>query len=149
MLATDAASSLELKRKRDLLKVSHALDQFGGLNSKNPPDFKNMKERKGQTVQVACEDLTIGDFEDPPERPEESTLSRVSYSDLLPPPTSDPVPLDFEVPANLPEHVKEQRIEFLLIQRPENDDAAPWDFPPPEVTPVSYTHLTLPTTPYV
>ena len=58
-MATDPASSLELKRKRDMMKVSDAIENFGGLNAKNPPDFKNMKERKGQTRLVACEDLTI------------------------------------------------------------------------------------------
>ena len=63
-------------------------------------------------------------------RDRESTLNRVAYDDLLPPPSDDIVPLDFIKPDALPDFVKEKRIEFLLVQRQANHPDAPWDFPP-------------------
>ena len=99
-----------------------------------------MKAPKGQGIVVIDQDLDIGDFEDEPQRPDDSTLTRVSYNDLLPPPIDAPVALDFE-PDSLPEYVKEQRIEFLLIQRKEGASNDPWTFPTAEVIQTLFDHV--------
>ena len=109
----------------DKAKVIELMNAAGGLISKRPPDMD--KPRKGQTIVVGNDDL---DFEDEAQRPDDNTLQRISFADLVPPPSSDPVPLDFSMPSNIPDFVKEQRIEFLIVQRKANCPNEPWEFPP-------------------
>lgn len=75
--------------------------------------------------------FATGELKPLPERPDDSTLQRVDFNDLLPPPSDAPVPADFAFDATLPEYVKEQRIEFLLVQQPTESTTA-WSFPTEE-----------------
>ena len=69
-----------------------------------------------------------GELEPLIERPDESSLQRIDFKDLLPPPSNEPVPADFQFDASLPEYVREQKIEFLLVQKPAGTEQA-WAFP--------------------
>ena len=69
-----------------------------------------------------------GELEPLIERPDESLLQRIDFKDLLPPPSSEPVPADFQFDASMPEYVREQKIEFLLVQKPAGTEQA-WAFP--------------------
>ena len=62
------------------------------------------------------------------ERPDESSLPKVDFKDLLPPASTTAVPRDFQFDPSLPEYVKEQKIEFLLVQKPLESNVA-WSFP--------------------
>ena len=53
----------------------------------------------------------------------------MTAAELLPPPSSYPVPLDLTVDPDAPEFVSSQRIEFLVIMKKEGDSAEPWGFP--------------------
>ena len=74
-------------------------------------------------------DFTNDTFDDLPERPDESTLRRISLKELLPPATSAPVPLDMELDGKELSFVANQRIEFLVIMRKEGDTKSSWGFP--------------------
>ena len=102
----------------------------GGLNSRKT-DFEKQKEREGQHVEIVEQwmDFTNETFEELPERPDESTLRRISLQELLPPATSAPVPLDMELDGEELTFVAYQRIEFLVIMRKEGDTKSSWGFP--------------------
>ena len=115
----------------DISRVNEALHIHGGAHSQRAPDLQNLTPRIGQDIQVIddCLDLETADFDCLPVRPEEHTLQNLSHRDLLPPPSSHPVPLDLVVDPNAPEFVSNQRIEFLVIMRKEGDQQSPWGFP--------------------
>ena len=142
--------------KRDLDGVSAAVIKAGGLISNKPQENR---ERRGQVLELENMDLDLGKphirmqlntakmadqylqyFPHTPfsgeldpliERPDEGSLQRIDYKDLLPPPSSASVPIDFEFDASLPEYVREQKIEFLLVQKPTGSELA-WAFPSEE-----------------
>ena len=114
----DEASQVERDLQSDLGKVREAVSLAGGLNSRKP-DFEKQKEREGQHVEIVEQwmDFTNDTFDDLSERPDESTLRRISLKELLPPATSIPVPLDMEIDGEELTFVANQRIEFLVIMR--------------------------------
>ena len=126
----DGATQSERDLQSDLGKVREAVSMAGGLSSRKP-DFEKQKEREGQHVEIVEQwmDFTNDTFDDLPERPDESTLRRISLKELLPPATSVPVPLDMELDGEELTFVANQRIEFLVIMRKEGDAKASWGFP--------------------
>ena len=102
----------------DLSMVQEALEATGGSNTQKPPDLTTIQARTGQDLNILDDELDFSQekFEDIPVRPEESSLKKLTQSELLLPPSSYPVPFDLQLDANAPEFVA-----------------------------VSYTHLTLPT----
>ena len=144
-------SPIPIDIKQDIDAVSAAVIKAGGLISNRP---KENRERRGQKLELENVELDIGKANDEhanerslhlfflfdlfpgelgplKERPAESSLQKVDFKDLLPPPSSRPVAIDFEFDPSLPEFVREQRIEFLLVQRPKNSADA-WSFPTEE-----------------
>ena len=126
----DEASQTERDMQSDLGKVREAVSLAGGLNSRKP-DFEKQKEREGEHVEIVDQwmDFTNDTFDDLPERPDKSTFRRISLKELLPPPTTTPVPLDMEIDGEELTFVANQRIEFLVIMRKEGDTKASWGFP--------------------
>ena len=141
MMATMGTTppSDQVKIARDLNKVNEAVWQVGGMMANKPPDMEAMKARKGQRTDVVVEDLNIGDLAPTPQRPDESTLPKLTPLELLPPPSTAPIPLDHDDTACLG-FVREQKIEFLLIQKPVSDPSAPWSFPPEDVVQKVFEH---------
>ena len=114
----------------------------GGTPTQRPPDLTNLAPHVGQNIQVVDsvidydeEDYTV------PVRPQESTLRRLTQAELLPPPSSRPVPLDLEVDPNSPEFVTQQKIEFLILMKSETNTAQPWGFPDKEVLQTMMAHV--------
>ena len=126
----DAKTKAERDLQSDLGKVREAVSMAGGLNSRKP-DFEKQKEREGQHVEIVEQwmDFTDETFDELPERPEESTLRRISLQELLPPATSAPVPLDLELDGEELAFVANQRIEFLVLMRKDGDSKSSWGFP--------------------
>ena len=83
--------------------------------------------------------LPTGELEPLIERPEESTLQRIDFKDLIPPASSSEVPSDFQFDLTLPEYVREQKIEFLLVQKAIDDKA--WSFPTEETMHQIWNHV--------
>ena len=84
-----------------------------------------------QIDRIGCKNLWsillpffAGELEPLIERPEESSLQRIDFKDLLPPPSNAPVPADFQFDASMPKYVREQKIEFLLVQKPAGTEQA-------------------------
>ena len=127
---TDAKDQAEQDLQSDLGRVREAVSMAGGLNSKKP-DFEKQKEREGQHVEIVEQwmDFTDETFDELPERPDESTLRRISLQELLPPATSTPVPLDMELDGEELTFVANQRIEFLVLMRKAGDTKTSWGFP--------------------
>ena len=75
------------------------------------------------TLDYEFEDFSI------PTRPDGSTIRRITQTELLPPPSSGPVPLDLVVDPSAPEFVSQQRIKFLVLMKSESDCTLPWGFP--------------------
>ena len=122
--------------KRDLDQVSAAVIKAGGLMANRPQENK---ERKGQVLEMEDVDMDLGELEPLIERPEESTLQRIDFKDLLPPASSTEVPSDFQFDPTLPEYVREQKIEFLLVQKATDDKA--WSFPTEETMHQIWNHV--------
>ena len=114
-----------------MAKVEEACFILGGMQSQKAPDLDNLPTRIGQNIipEDKFLDFESADFDNLPVRPEESTLRRLTAAELLPPPSSYPVPLDLDVDPDAPEFVSSQRIEFLVIMKKEGADAEPWGFP--------------------
>ena len=71
----------------------------------------------------------------------QSDLKSLMQAELLPPPSSRPIPLDLEIDPNLPEFVTQQKIEFLILMKSETDAAKPWGFPDKEVLQTMMAHI--------
>ena len=104
------------------------------MQSQKAPDLDNLPTRIGQEIipEDKFLDFEAADFDNLPVRPEESTLRRLTAAELLPPPSSYPVPLDLDIDPDAPEFVSSQRIEFLVIMKKEGDSADPWGIPDQE-----------------
>ena len=105
-----------------------------------PATALNKKATEIKTITMFSLLLITGELGPLSERPDEGTLQRSDYKDLLPPPSNVEVPEEFQLDATLPEYVKEERIEFLLVQKPLNSDAA-WSFPSEENLHKIWTHV--------
>ena len=68
-------------------------------------------------------------------------LRRLTQTELLPPPSSRPVPLDLEVDPNAPEFVSQQKIEFLILMKSDSDTSLPWGFPDKETLQALVAHV--------
>ena len=95
------------------MRVNDALDTAGALVSQKKPDLDKIADRPGHKVAVVNQvhKKTDMEFFDIPTRPDEATLRRISAAELLPPPTSAPVPLDFEFNPHEENYVADQRME--------------------------------------
>ena len=149
---------------QDLGRVHEAVQNAGGAPTQKPPDLAKIAPRVGQDLEVidSVIDYEQEDFS-VPDRPEESNLRRLTHTELLPPPSSRPVPLDLDFDPSAPEFVSQQKIEFLILMKSDSDPSIPWGFPDKAtlqallvhvrdicdhdqiMEAVSYTHLTLPT----
>ena len=128
--STSAGSGPSAGQVLDLTKVCEAVQNSGGAPTQKPPDLDNLTPRIGQDLKVVNstlnyeeEDFTV------PARPDEASLRRITHAELLPPPSSRPVPLDLEFDPDAPEFVSQQRIEFLILMKTESDSTIPWGFP--------------------
>ena len=92
---------------------------------------RNILQLLAYTKTELLSPATLGELGPLIERPDESTLPKVDFKDLLPPASSTAVPKDFQFDPSLPEYVKEQKIEFLLVQKPLESTTA-WSFPSEE-----------------
>ena len=112
-----------LSQERVLLCLEY--QPFPGLTPKSPMNTER------QFLRLFFLHSLSGELEPLIERPAESTLKRIDYNDLLPPPSNATVPADFLYDPSMPEYVKEQKIEFLLMQRPTGSEIA-WSMPSEE-----------------
>ena len=128
---------------KDLCMVQVALEAQGGASTQKLPDLDTLQARKGQELNIldAEIDFITETFSDIPVRPQESTLKKLTQSELLPPPFSYPVPFDLAVDANAPEFVAKQRIEFLVLMKHSNDSSLPWGFPDREVLQALFSYI--------
>ena len=115
----------------DIIRVNEALHICGGAQSQKAPDLNNIAPRLGQDIQVIDDELDLesADYDCLPVRPDEASLKRLTHKELLPPPSSHPVPLDLQIDLDAPEFVANQRIEFLVIMKKIGDRHTPWGFP--------------------
>ena len=72
----------------DLDRVVDAVSYTGSLVSQRPPDLANLTSRVGQQTTAVDNTLDFENvtFDDIPVRPEESSLRKLTNSELLPPP---------------------------------------------------------------
>ena len=103
--------------KMDLMQVRAAVKMAGGLVAQRPPDIEKMKPRTGQTLEILNESLDIGDLVQLTACPPEHTLPRLTSRDLLPPSSTEPVPLDYKEDPSDHVYVQERSIEFLVMAR--------------------------------
>ena len=126
----------------DLTKVCEAVQNSGGAPTQKPPDLDNLTPRIGQDLKVVNSTLNYEEEDFPvPARPDEASLRRITPAELLPPPSSRPVPLDLEFDPDAPEFVSQQRIEFLILMKTEADSTIPWGFPDKDILQKLLTHV--------
>ena len=128
---------------RDLSMVQVALEANGGASTQKPPDLDTLQARTGQDLCILDDeiDFSAETFADIPVRPAEATLKRLTQSELLPPPSSYPVPYDLVVDPNAPEFVAKQRIEFLVLMKHAKDSNLPWGFPDKDVLQALFSYV--------
>ena len=97
---------------KDLSMVQVALEAQGGASTQKPPDLDSLQARTGQALDILDTEIDFSKetFSDIPVRPQESSLKKLTQSELLPPPSSYPVPFDLVVDPSAPEFVAKQRI---------------------------------------
>ena len=116
---------------RDTTTCTHVLQHlFEQTKAANTIDLNRHKTQvhDGHINNLFLSPSTLGELGPLIERPDENSLPKVDFKDLLPPASSTAVPRDFQFDPSLPEYVKEQKIEFLLVQKP-LDSTTAWGFP--------------------
>ena len=101
----------DVARVRDLVQRAGGLHHSKPLHPSAPPPKKMGMEIK--VVNITMDEDAIPEPELKPDRPEESTLRRISRAELMPPPLTvpDDIIVDISAPLDL---VKEQNIVFIV-----------------------------------
>ena len=116
-LMSTPSNTVPPRVRADLIEVRTAIEQAGGLISQKPPNLEDIKPRIGQTIEVCNETLDIGEQIQQIVRPAEHTLHKLTSDELLPPPSTEIVPLEYIEDPDDYEFVQERSIEFLVMSR--------------------------------